>query len=176
MVDAQARSMIRRSMPWRRFALRSGLALLLVLGAGAYLADRFRFGIDDQVNRCLPPYRFFLIDRHDREVRRDGLFAFAALGMGPYFQDGQTIIKRAAGVPGDRVDVGLDQVRVNGEPVGQGLVLAGTLQRAPTDFLRSERVPAGHFWMMGGSEDSFDARYWGFLPEHRIIGRAYALW
>ena len=162
--------------PWSRFALHAGLALLLVLGSGAYLAGRIRLGIDDQVHRCLPPYRFFLIDRHDRTVTRDGLFAFAALGMGPYFHDGQTIIKRARGIPGDHVVVDPDQVRVNGEAVGQGLALAGTLKRPPADFLRDEVVPMGQVWMMGASDDSFDARYWGLLAEHRIIGRAYALW
>ncbi len=30
--------------------------------------------------------------------------------------------------------------------------------------------------MMGATADSFDSRYWGFLPEARVIGRAYALW
>ena len=31
----------RRRVPWPRFLLRAGLALLLVLGTGAYLAGRF---------------------------------------------------------------------------------------------------------------------------------------
>jgi type IV secretory pathway protease TraF len=30
--------------------------------------------------------------------------------------------------------------------------------------------------MMGGTIQSFDSRYWGFLPQERLIGRAYALW
>jgi hypothetical protein len=34
----------RRRAPWRRFLLRAGLALLLVLGVGAYLAGRFHIG------------------------------------------------------------------------------------------------------------------------------------
>ena len=55
------------------------------LGTGAYLAARFRLGYDDQAHQCLPPHRWFLIDRHDRAVRRGSLIAFAALGsqMGP---------------------------------------------------------------------------------------------
>ena len=166
----------RQRMPWPRFLVRAGLALVLTLGAGAYLIERFRIGYDDQDHQCLPPSRWFLIDRHDREVTQGGMIAFAALGLAPYFRDGQTIIKRAAAVPGDRVEVGLETVRINGATVGEGLALARTLNRPPTDFLRDDVVPPGHLWMMGATADSFDSRYWGFLPEHQVIGRAHVLW
>ena len=90
----------RQRMPWSRFLSRAGLALVLVLGAGAYLAERFRLGYDDQDHQCLPPYRWFLIDRHDRDLTQGAIVAFTALGLGPYFRDRQTLIKRVAGVPG----------------------------------------------------------------------------
>jgi hypothetical protein len=44
-----------RRTPWLGFLLRAGLALLPVLGAGAYLAERFRIGYDDQDHQCLYP-------------------------------------------------------------------------------------------------------------------------
>jgi conjugal transfer pilin signal peptidase TrbI len=56
------------------------------------------------------------------------------------------------------------------------LVLAGTLKRSPSVFYRDDRVPPGHLWMTGATADSFDSRYWGFLPERQVIGRAYTLW
>jgi len=163
---------------WRRFLLRAGLALSLTLATGAYLATRFRLGYDDQAHQCLPPHRWFLIDRHDRTLRRGSLIAFAALGsqMGAYFRDGQVIVKRAAGVPGDRVAVGLDSVQINGVEVGKRLALARTLKRPAADFVRADIVPPGHLWVMGATTDSFDSRYWGFLPAARVIGRAYVLW
>jgi conjugal transfer pilin signal peptidase TrbI len=166
----------RRRTPWPRFLLRAGLTLLAVLAAGAYLTERFHIGYDDQDRQCLPPHRWFLIDRHDRDITQGEIIAFAALGLGPYFRDGQVIIKRAAGVPGDRVSVGPETVRINGAKVGEGLALAGTLQRPPEDFRRDDIVPPGHLWMMGATADSFDSRYWGFLPEPQVIGGAYALW
>ena len=165
-----------RRRPWPRFLLRAGLALALVLGTGAYLTERFRIGYDDQDRQCLPPHRWFLIDRHDRAITQGAVFAFAARGLGPYFHDGQTIIKRAAGVPGDRIEVGPEAVTVNGARVGEGLALARTLGRPLADFLRRDIVPPGHLWVMGATADSFDSRYWGFLPEGQVIGRAYALW
>jgi conjugal transfer pilin signal peptidase TrbI len=107
-----------RRMPWPGFLLRAGLALLLVLGAGAYLAERFRIGYDDQDRQCLSPYRWFLIDRHDRDIAQGAIVAFAASGLQPYFRDRQIIIKRAAGVPGDRIQVGPESVRINGAEAG----------------------------------------------------------
>jgi conjugal transfer pilin signal peptidase TrbI len=166
----------RRCMPWPRFLRRAGLTLLVVLGSGAYLTERFHIGYDDQDHQCLPPYRWFLIDRHDHDITQGEIIAFAALGLGPYFRDGQIIIKRAAGVPGDRIQVDPETVRINGAQVGDGLALAGTLKRPPDAFLRDDSVPPGHLWVMGATADSFDSRYWGFLPDGQVIGRAYALW
>jgi conjugal transfer pilin signal peptidase TrbI len=163
-------------MPWSRFLLRAGLTILVVLGTGAYLTERFHIGYDDQDRQCLPPHRWFLIDRHDRDITQGEIIAFAALGLGPYFRDGQVIVKRAAGVRGDRIQVDPETLRINGAKVGEGLALAGTLKRLQEDFLRDDIVPSGHLWMMGATADSFDSRYWGFLPEQRVIGRAYALW
>jgi len=111
-------------------------------------------------------------------VRRGSLIAFAALGsqMGPWFRDGQVIVKRAVGVPGDWVVVGSEGVRINGVQVGEGLALAQTLKRSPSDFVRADVVPPRHLWVMGATADSFDSRYWGILPAARVIGRAYVLW
>lgn len=108
-------------------------------------------------------------------------------------------IKRVIGLPGDHIRYEDKQLYVNGEPVPKELVDA-TPFSAPGESLFEEQldgrkhtiynnprdpgpqvrelvVPEGHYFMMGDNRDhSNDSRYWGFVPESNIVGRAFAVW
>jgi len=39
------------------------------------------------------------------------------------------------------------------------------------------QVPEGHYFMLGDNRDaSNDSRYWGFVPDANIVGRAFMVW
>ncbi|WP_136248505.1 signal peptidase I [Halomonas borealis] len=108
-------------------------------------------------------------------------------------------IKRVIGLPGDRIRYEGKQLFVNGEPVAKSLLEDDAVAapgerlleeqlgevmhpvynnpRDPGPQMREITVPPGHYFMMGDNRDhSNDSRYWGFVPEDNIVGKAFAVW
>jgi conjugal transfer pilin signal peptidase TrbI len=159
--------------------------LLVLIGAAEFgfhhWEPRYWLAFDLQPGEhCLVP-AWYWVDRADHAIRRGDYVAFAARGMSPFYPDGTRVIKQVIGVVDDRVVVNASGVWVNGHFAGalHHLQPGGRLWRLGhhvEDYLRNERVPAHHWWVMGTSPRSYDSRYWGFVTDEQIIGRARALW
>lgn len=165
-----------KKQSWKRFSFKAAVTLLLLWGAGAAFADRYRIGIDPQREKCLPGYTFFLIDMKDKSLERGRVYAFNAKNMQPFYKDGTRMVKILTGLPGD--EVAIDEkwmITVNDEVVGEGLQLAGELSVPESHFYGKTKLKKGNYWFMGKSPFSFDSRYWGTVNDEQIIGRAYPL-
>lgn len=157
------------------FLLKALPILVLILAVEHYIGQRFLIGGDDQVDRCLPDKWIYLIDTYNKDIWRGDLMAFRAERMTPFFKDGQIIVKIAAGVAGDRIQVDTHQTTLNGSLIIKGLPLAEKLKKPAASFKRNETIPPAAYWMTGQTPKSFDSRYWGYVYDHQVIGRAYAL-
>ncbi|WP_110687448.1 signal peptidase I [Salinicola aestuarinus] len=108
-------------------------------------------------------------------------------------------IKRVIGLPGDRIRYENKQLYVNGEPVPKSVIDADpetapgeeelleqlgdvdhsiyNTPQTPGPQMREIVVPDNEYFMMGDNRDhSNDSRYWGFVPEGNIVGKAFAVW
>lgn len=136
------------------------------------------------------------------EPRRGGLVVFRSVEDSTPNLD---VVKRLIGVPGDTLRMVDDTLIRNGqrldEPyvlhLGRGTdlpsdaILAGMRSRQLPHYVGPDPggyhptpynwgplvVPPDSFWVMGDNrDDSWDSRYWGFLPRSHIEGRPLVIY
>ncbi len=119
--------------------------------------------------------------------------------------DGQRLVKRVVGLPGDRIELANNDLIVNGTPVKYETLPQKTVNELPvaeqshheyateelaehphpvmaTPSLSAPRtfgpvvVPPDKYFMMGDNRDnSYDSRFYGCVERRQIVGRASAV-
>ena len=131
------------------------------------------------------------------EPHHDGIVVFRSVEDSTPNLD---IVKRVIGAPGDTLQMVHDTVFRNGRRLDEAYALHLGGGMTPDEDFRLQQfralqlpqyvgrdrgayhptthdwgpiaVPPDHFWVMGDNRDqSYDSRYWGFLPRSHIVGR-----
>ena len=180
--------LVLRSFVAEPFRIPSGSMMPTLLVGDFILVNKFAYGLR------LPVLNTKVVGIGEPERGDVVVFRFPAHPETDY-------IKRVVGLPGDRVSYYNKTVYVNGEPMPQELLGPYAEDGVPDGRLLQLRerlgsvdhdilvmpgrpnvegeytVPPGHYFVLGDNRDnSNDSRFWGFVPEENLVGKAFVIW
>lgn len=164
-------AMFIRTFVVQAFKIPSGSMIHTLLIGDHLLANKFIYGIRNPLNR-----REVWI-KGEKPKQSDIIVFIYPLDQSKDF------IKRVIGVEGDTVEIINKKVYVNGKlfPDPPGVqytdprILPGSLQ--PRDNMGPVVVPKDCLFVMGDNRDqSYDSRFWGFVPIKDVKGKAFIIY
>ncbi len=151
------------------FKIPSGSMLPTLQIGDHLLVSKFLYGVrvpytGVRVGRLRPPRRGDIV-----------VFAYPV-------DDSKDFIKRVIGVPGDSVEIRSKEVWINGERIDDPWGVHVDRAVLPPGFEKRDNagpyvVPEGYYFVMGDNRDrSYDSRFWGFVADARIKGKAFIIY
>ncbi len=163
--------------PLRRFCRDLGLAFLACFFTLLFLLQPYKVEGSSMLPALLDQERILVQTwlSTPETIRRGDIIVFKY----PEAPE-RDFIKRVIGLPGEVIELRKKRVYIDDAVLDEPYVrfLVPPDEEGGADFdVRVQygpvTVPAGHYFMMGDNRDnSQDSRYWGFLPEEYVKGRA----
>jgi signal peptidase I len=158
--------------PWVEAVKTLGLSVILALGIRQFVAEARYIPSESMVPTLEINDRLIIekVSYHFHQPERGDIIVFwppeTLKQKDPTLKD--AFIKRVIGLPGDEVEVRGSKVYINGEALDENYIEA-----PPNYSLSARQVPQDSYLVLGDNRNnSFDSRYWGFVPKDHIIGRA----
>ena len=112
------------------------------------------------------------------------IYSFSEPGRGDlavfvYPEDeSRDFIKRIAGLPGERLEIREGGIYINGERVEAENPVSDFNYYNIGQYGSGEiAIPEGSYYVLGdNSGNSADSRYWGFVPEENLKGKAFFIY
>jgi signal peptidase I len=183
-----------RSFLFEPFRIPSGSLEPTLLTGDFILVNKYDYGIR------LPVVHKKVLGNLENGIPKRGDIIIFRWPPDPAFN----FIKRVIGLPGDHISYINKELSINGEKIPQEFLkntlvenegsgawqaqekeedLLGVKHKIYIDPNKASRdyhdvvVPKGMYFVMGDNrDDSADSRYWGFVPDKDIVGKAVLVW
>ncbi|MEO8892165.1 MAG: signal peptidase I [Coleofasciculaceae cyanobacterium] len=168
--DSPKPSSANRSPLWLEGLKTVGLSLVFAFGIRTLVAES-RYVASGSMLPTLEVNDRLMVDKlsyHWSNPQRGDIVVFSPTEelKRQHFKD--TFIKRLIGLPGEKVEIKQGRVYINDRLLPEKYISEKlTYQWGPVT------VPPDSYLMMGDNRDnSYDGRYWGFVPRSNVIGKA----
>ena len=130
--------------------------------------------------------RLKVIQQGDRILVNKFIYKFKApergdiVGFKPPHEPKKNFVKRLIAIGGEEVEIKEGKIYVNGEVIKDNPGPIGRIYYYNRGEYGKEgvkiKVPEGYFFAMGdNSANSYDSRYWGFVPKKNLIGKTFLI-
>ncbi len=150
-----------------------GTAAILAFGIRTFVAEA-RYIPSSSMERTLLINDRLIIEKlgyHFEEPQRGDVIVFKTdnikLLEKPEYKK-EAFIKRIIGLPGDVIAIRNGVVYVNKKAISEEYIA-----EKPNQDFGPAKVPPNQYLVLGDNRNnSYDSRFWGFVPKENIIGRA----